>query len=142
MATDLTTSSSTRIEAPIDEVWRALTTPALIERWFLGVETIADWTQGGSIVHRGSWRGEPYEDKGTIVRIEPPRLLIHTHWSPRSGLPDLPEHYQEVTWSLDDVDGSTRLTVDEANLPSEDAKAVSERTWPMVLGNLKELLEG
>ena len=37
-------------------------------------------------------------------------------------------------------DGATELTVSETNLPSEQAKAVSETSWTTVLWNLKELL--
>ncbi len=142
MATDLTTSSSITIEAPAEAVWEALTTPELIQRWFFGVETTTDWREGSPIVHTGEWRGRPYEDKGWIVRIEPPHTLVHTHWSPLSGLPDRPEHYQEVTWSLATREGRTELTVSETNLPSEDAKRTSEQTWPVVLGNLKAVVEG
>ena len=43
---DLGTSSSITIDAPIEEVWRGLTTPELIKRWFLGVDTESDWEAG------------------------------------------------------------------------------------------------
>lgn len=139
---DLTTSSSVTIDAPVGEVWRAITTPELIRQWFFGVETESDWQVGSSLVHRGEHEGKPYEDKGEIVAIEPPRLLVHTHWSDVSGTPDEPECYQEVRWALLPSNGSTVLTVSERNLPSEEAKAVSEQSWQMVLRNLKELLAG
>lgn len=139
--TDLTTARSVRIDAPVERVWEALTTPDLIERWFFGVRTETDWTPGSPIVHRGEWQGRPYEDKGRIVRIEPPTLLVHTHWSAMSGTPDRAEHYQEVAWALEERDGATELTVSERNLPSEEAKGVSEQSWETVLANLKSLLE-
>ena len=139
--TELTTSRSVPIDAPIQRVWEALTTPELIERWFFGVHTESDWRAGSPIVHRGEWQGRPYEDKGEIVRIEAPTELVHTHWSEMSGTPDSPEHYQEVTWSLTEHDGATELTVSERNLPSEEAKALSEQSWETVLANLKSLLE-
>ena len=138
---DLRTSASITIHAPIDEVWRALTEPDLIKRWFFGVDTETTWEVGSPIVHRGEYRGQPYEDKGEIVRFEPPLLLVHTHWSDRSRLPDLPEHYQEVSWSLVERDDATELTVAEWNLPSEGAKAVSEQSWPMALQALRDLVE-
>jgi uncharacterized protein YndB with AHSA1/START domain len=140
--TDLATTHSIRIQAPVDDVWSALTTPATIKRWFFGVDTETDWQVGGPLVHRGEWQGKPYEDKGTILRVEPPASLVHTHWSPASGLPDAPDNYQEVRWSLVERDGGTELTVQETNLPSEEAKAVSASSWEMVLSNLKELVEG
>ena len=138
---DLGTKTSVIIRAPIEDVWDALTTPELIKRWFFGVDTETDWQVGGPIVHRGEWQGKPYEDKGTILRFEPPTLLVHSHWSPASGVPDRPEHYQEVSWSLTDRDGATTLTVAETNLPSQEAKAISEESWKAVLDNLKDLLE-
>ncbi|MGE5459934.1 MAG: SRPBCC family protein, partial [Solirubrobacterales bacterium] len=96
---------------------------------------------GSPIVHRGEYQGRPYEDKGTIVRVVPERLLVHTHWSPVSGLPDEPEHNQEVTWSLAERDGGTELAVREVNLPSEAAKEISEQGWRAALGALRDLLE-
>ena len=141
MTTEVISETSITIEAPADKVWDALTTPDVIKRWFFGVDTETDWAEGSPIVHRGEYQGEPYEDKGTILKVEPTRRLVHTHWSPVSGLPDRPEHYQEVSWELSDDDGSTLLTVREVNLPSEDAKTVSEQGWTAALGALKELLE-
>lgn len=139
--TDITTSASERIAVPPERVWKALTTPAEIKRWFFGVDTETDWHVGSRLVHRGEYQGKPYEDSGEIVEIDPPRRLVHTHWSPMSGLPDRPEHYQRVTWTLDGTDGTTTLTVAEDNLPSEEAKAISDRSWPQALQNLRELLE-
>jgi uncharacterized protein YndB with AHSA1/START domain len=141
MGTEITTSSSVSIDAPVDEVWRALTTPELIQRWFFGVQTESDWTQGSPIVHRGEWQGKPYVDKGEIVRIEPPHVLVHTHWSELSGTPDTPEHHQEVAWEVAERDGGSELTVTEHNLPSDEAKATSDQAWAMVLRNLKAMLE-
>ena len=111
--TDITTSASVRIAAPPQRVWDAITTPAEIKRWFFGVDTETDWRVGSRLVHRGEYQGKPYEDSGEIIEIDPPRLLIHTHWSPMSGLADRPEHYQRVTWTLDGTDGTTTLTVAE-----------------------------
>ena len=141
MPNEISTLASVTIEAPAAEVWKALTTPALIKRWFFGVDTETDWEVGSPIVHRGEYQGRPYEDVGTIQRVEPGRLLVHTHWSPVSGLSDRPENYQEVTWALSGSDGATELTVTERNLPSEDAKKASDQGWAVALAGLKELLE-
>ena len=139
--TDLSLTSSITIDAPIEDVWRAVTTPALIKQWFFGVETETDWNVGSSLVHRGEYGGKPYEDKGEILQFDPPKLLVHTHWSDLSGKPDSPEHYQEVSWALAQREGATELTITERNLPSEEGKAVSEESWRTVLENLKNVLE-
>jgi uncharacterized protein YndB with AHSA1/START domain len=139
--TDLENTITVDVHAPIEDVWAAITTPERIKEWFFGVETRSEWTEGSELVHTGEWQGRPYEDKGTILRIDPPRLLEHTHWSAMSGRPDEPANYERVTWTLSPEDGSTRLTVAETNLPSEEARDMSRQIWRMVFDRLKELLE-
>src|SRR5262245_38962002 len=134
-------TTATTIDAPIDEVWRAITTPAVIKQWFFGVDTESDWTVGSPLVHTGEYQGKPYVDKGEILRIDPPRLLEHSHWSDVSGKPDAPEQYQIVTWSLVERSNGTELTVTERNLPSPEAAKTSEQAWQAALGALRQLLE-
>jgi uncharacterized protein YndB with AHSA1/START domain len=139
--TTLETSSTVTINAPASKVWEALITPALIKQWFFGVDTVTDWKVGSSLIHKGEWQGKPYEDKGKILRFEPNKVLAHSHWSAISGKPDSPENYQQVTYTLTERGGKTELTISESNLPDEQGKAVSEKSWKMVLNSLKELLE-
>jgi uncharacterized protein YndB with AHSA1/START domain len=138
---DISTNQSITIAAPIEWVWEALTTPDQIKQWFFGVDTETDWRKGSPIVHRGEYQGRPYEDRGHILDIEPPTRLVHSHWSPVSGLPNAPENHEIVAWELSERDGGTELTVRESNLASEEARRTSEESWRMVLGNLKRLLE-
>jgi uncharacterized protein YndB with AHSA1/START domain len=141
MTTAIKTQASIKIKASPEKVWEALTTPEIIKRWFFGVDTEAEWRVGGPIVHRGEWKGKPYEDKGRILKLEPGQVLEHNHWSSMSGLPDTPDNYQDVTWTLSSKGSTTELTVSEDNLPSEEAKSQSDKGWEMTLGNLKRLLE-
>ncbi len=137
----LIATASISINTPAAKVWEALTTPELIKHWFFGVDTATDWKVGSPMVHKGVWQGKPYEDKGIILKIERPKLLVHSHWSALSGLPDSPGNYQVVSWALSERDGKTELTITEVNLPSVEAKEVSDKSWKIVLNNLKELLE-
>jgi len=141
MPTSLNVKSSITVNAPATKVWEALTRPELIKQWFFGVETVTDWKVGSPIVHKGMWKDKPYEDKGTILKIEPPNLLAHSHWSALSNLPDRPENYQNVTYALAAHNGSTDLTITEGNIPTEEARAQSEKSWKSVLTSLKEMLE-
>lgn len=63
----------------------------------------------------GSTKGGRTKTRGTILEIQPPRRLVHSHWSPVSGLPDAPENHELVTWELDEREGETELTIKEAN---------------------------
>ena len=139
--TNLTTVHTRQIDAPVEAVWKALTTPEIRKQWFFGVDTETDWKVGSPLTHRGEYQGKPYEDKGKVLRFEAPRVLEHSHWSDVSGKPDRPENYQIVTWELADRDGSTELTLRERNLPSEEAKATSETAWEAAVGSLKKIVE-
>src|SRR6476660_9621111 len=108
--TDITTSHSIDIAAPPERVWEALTTSEQISEWFFGVDTDSDWQVGSTLVHRGEYQGRPYEDRGEILELDPPKRFVHTHWSPMSGLPDTRENEQRVTWTLEPVDDLTTLT--------------------------------
>lgn len=142
MSDTYTATATTTIDAPPETVWNALTDPETIEQYFFGAAVDTDWEVGSSIVFRGEWEGETYEDKGEIQRFEPERVLEYTHWSPLSGKPDVPENYHTVTYELTDLDGSTELTLTQDNSDTEAARDHSEENWETVLGNLTELLEG
>ena len=135
-------TTSIWIDAPVETVWNAVTSPALIKKWFFGVDTDAEWRVGGRLVHRGTYQGKPYVDSGEILELAPPRHLVHTHWSDVSGRPDLPENREIVSWDLVDDDGGTSLTIGEQNLASADAASTSEEAWQAALQSLKSLLEG
>jgi uncharacterized protein YndB with AHSA1/START domain len=88
------------------------------------------------------WEGKPFEDKGTILEIDPPRLLRTNYYSPLSGKPDVPENYAKVTYALSAEDGGTKLTVTQSNIPDEAGKAQSEGNWGMALDAIKKVIEG
>ncbi len=132
---------STLIHAPVSEVWRALTDPELIRQYLFGTQAVTDWKIGSSIRWKGEWQGKTYEDKGTILKVVPERLLVNTYWSSMAGLPDTPENYKMVTYELEPVDGGTLLTLTQDNNTSEEDKTHSEQNWKMVLDGLKKLVE-
>ena len=88
--TDLTSATSTTIMAPIQEVWQALTTPDLIGRVVLrrpDRDRLEAW-EPDRPPRRMAWsavRGQR-DDRN----VEPPELLVHTHWSDLSGTPGQP----------------------------------------------------
>ena len=137
-----TATASTVIHAPASKVWEAITNPALIKQYLFGTDVISDWKVGSPILYRGEWQGKPFEDKGQILEIEPEKRLVSTHWSPMSGVPDLPENYHKVTYQLSDTNGKTEVTILQDNNASEEEKAHSEANWKAVLEGMKKLLEG
>ena len=133
---------SITIRASREEVWAALTDPEKVKQYMHGTEMSTDWKEGSPIFWRGEWKGQPYEDKGTVLAIEPMTLLSYTHWSPMGGSEDKPENYHTVTYDLAGQDGETTLTLTQDNNPSqEEADQMAESNWGPVLQGLKETVE-
>ena len=68
---------------PIREVWDAITNPARLADWWLpfDADITVDLREGGQMVMAA--RGdEPMTITSTILRVEPPMLLEHTHVDP------------------------------------------------------------
>jgi uncharacterized protein YndB with AHSA1/START domain len=129
------------IKAPSDRVWEALVTPSIIKQYFFGSHILTDWAVGSPILYRGEWQGKPYEDKGTVLELEPEHLLVVTHWSPLSGTQDAPENYHTVRYTLVPRGQATSVTIRQDNNASAEEVQHSEQNWAAVLGGLKVLLE-
>lgn len=124
-----------------DKVWEALTKPELVKQYMFGAEVVSDWQKGSSLTYKGMWEGKPYEDKGTILEIEPQKLLKATYFSALSGLEDKPENYNTVAYELSTEAESTKLTVTQDNNPSQEAADKAAENWGMTLSAVRELLE-
>ena len=130
------------IHATRHEVWNALTNPEKVKRYMHGTDMSTDWKEGSPIVWKGEWKGRSYEDKGTVIAVEPQRLLKYTHWSPMGGSEDKPENYHTVTYELAGEDGKTTLTLTQDNNASqEEADKMAVDNWGPVLDGLKETVE-
>lgn len=130
----------TTIDAPADEVWQALVTPATIERYMFGARVASDWKEGSPITWKGEWQGKPYEDRGTVRRVEPGRLLEYSHYSPLSG-PDTPENHHTVRIELREEGGRTRVALTQDNNASDEAREHSEQNWRTMLDGMKKVVE-
>jgi uncharacterized protein YndB with AHSA1/START domain len=136
------------IQAPRADVWRALTDPDEIKKYFLGnADVRTDWKVGSPITFRGEWNGQSFEDKGEIVRFEPQHELAYSHFSPMMGKPDEPENYHLVDITLDGTDGTTMVTLEQSNLTGgvtdEDraSREQFEQNWQQMLDKLRATAE-
>jgi len=133
--------ASTTINAPKAKVWDALVNPEAIKQYMFGTNVVSDWREGSPIVWKGEWQGKGYEDKGVILRLQAQRMLQYSHFSPLSGLADVPENYHRVTIELSDEGTNTRISLAQDNNPTDQAREHSEKNWGMMLASLKKLLE-
>lgn len=133
--------AETTISASADKVWTALTDPQTIKKYMFGATVVSDWKEGGKIVWKGEWEGKSYEDKGKILILEPKKKLQYSHFSPLTGLDDIPENYHIVTIDLTEKGEQTAVTLTQDNNADEKIKKHSEKNWKMMLASLKKLLE-
>jgi uncharacterized protein YndB with AHSA1/START domain len=133
---------STVIDAPKEDVWEALTDPDSISQYMFGTKVATDWKEGSPITWEGEWDGRPYQDKGMVREVRPPQVLEYSHFSPLSGLPDVPENYHTVRVEVVEDGLATRVTLIQDNNQTSEAREHSEKNWQAMLDGLKDFVEG
>ena len=135
-----------RIAAPLDKVWSAITEPAHISQWFGA--TILDGSGPGAT---GTMTFEGY---GAVpVRVEEVDDLrsISYRWTNDDAAATLPDAVEEsrstvFTFTLDEVEGGTQLSVVETGFESTSDPLPNLRDhgigWTEELDKLVALLEG
>jgi uncharacterized protein YndB with AHSA1/START domain len=141
MKNSISAETSITIDSSPSEVWKALTTPALIKKYLMGTNAKSDWKEGSPITYEGEYQGRTYRDKGVIKKIVPEKILQSTYWSSMGGKEDKPENYNLVTYRLSPGDGKTVLTLSQDNIQSEKEKANMIQNWKTVLEKLKSVVE-
>jgi uncharacterized protein YndB with AHSA1/START domain/DNA-binding transcriptional ArsR family regulator len=125
------------IKTTPERLWAAITDPAERAKYSFGVETHSSWEQGDT--YTAAVPGVVDIVSGENVTVEPPRLLVQTFdalWSEAVKA----QRTTRVTWEIEPVGTSCRLTVIHDQLPS-DVNAELYGGWPMILSGLKTLLE-
>ena len=129
----------TYIRTTPEELWRALTTPEFVSRYWLGATAEAEWRKGGA------WKlvfaDGRVADAGEIVDFEPERLLAikwRNEWSEEFKA----EGWSMCTMELEPMGEAVKLTVSHT-MERENAKFIGAvgGGWPRILSNLKSLLE-
>jgi uncharacterized protein YndB with AHSA1/START domain/DNA-binding transcriptional ArsR family regulator len=151
MTTDVTTVSFAQGTAPVgrtavfeifikatpERIWQAITDPEQRAKYSFGVQTHSDWTPGSS--YRAGVPGVVDIAEGENLVVDPPRLLVQSFkalWSDDVKA----QGTTRVTWEIEQVEDSCRLTVVHDELP-DSANAELYGGWPMILSGLKTLLE-
>ena len=126
------------IKTSPERLWEAITDPELRAKYSFGVGTRSDWTPSSryEAVHPGA--GVTIAE-GQNLEVDRPRRLVQSFnalWSDDVKA----EGTSRVTWEIEPVGTSCRLTVTHDQLPP-GANAELYGGWPMILSGLKTLLE-
>jgi uncharacterized protein YndB with AHSA1/START domain len=109
---ELLVKQSVHIKASAERIWRVLTDPDLTQRYMYGCRTVSDWNPRTALLWEGIADGKKVVYvKGTILEIEPPRLLRFTVFDPHAAYEDTPANYLWCTYSLTPGADGVRLDV-------------------------------
>jgi len=122
----------------IERVWRAITDPSEIAKWF---SDSAEFDP-----RPGSLGWLEWEKHGRyplrVERVEPPHRISWS-WSHNAGFEFDQEKSTLVEWTLTERDqGGTLLELRESGFRTESAYKDNQGGWDAELGELLELLEG
>jgi uncharacterized protein YndB with AHSA1/START domain len=125
-----------------ERMWDILTNPVEIAKYLYGTTTRCDWKVGSPISFSGEWEGKKYEDRGTILECVPGRRLAYNYFSNFSGLPDLPENYQVIGFTILPTEGGVTLEITQEGMKSAEAKDHSEANWKSMTETINTIIDG
>ena len=125
------------IKTTPERLWEAITDPELRAKYSFGVQTHSDWTAGSS--YTAGVPGVVDIAAGENLEVDPPRRLVQS-FNALWGDDVKAEGTSRVTWEIEQVEDSCRLTVTHDQL-REGANDQLYGGWPMILSGLKTLLE-
>jgi len=126
------------IKTTPERLWEAITDPELRRRYSFGIGVESDWAQGSR--YEGITPAMPKPMlAGENLEVDPPRRLVQSFnalWSEEIEA----EGTSRVTWEIEQVEDSCRLTVTHDEL-RDGANSELYGGWPMIISGLKTLLE-
>lgn len=129
----------TYIRTSVDKLWDALTKSEFINLYWFNMHQESDW-QEGSIWAMKDSKGEVW-DSGTILEVDRPHRMViswrHEHHDAARA-----EGYSRMTYLIEKVGPAVRFTVTHES-DTENSALIGKVSggWPMILSNLKSLLE-
>jgi len=129
----------TYIRTTPEKLWSALTDAEFMKRYWFGVRCESQWTAGSS--WKLAYPDGRDTDAGEIVEVEPPRRLM-IRWQHQDKSELKAEGESHCTMELGSSGPAVKLSITHTIEcePSNFIAAVSG-AWPMVISNLKSLLE-
>ncbi len=126
------------IKTTPEQLWEAITDSEMRQKYTFGVGVDSDWSPGSPYraVHPGAGIAI---SEGENLEVDPPRRLVQS-FNALWGDDVKSEGTSRVTWEIEQVEDSCRLTVTHDQL-REGANEQLFGGWPMILSGLKTLLE-
>lgn len=127
------------IGCKINEAWQALVDGEQTQHYYYGTKVESEWNEGSEL--RYLYPDGKVAADGSVVAIDPPNRLemtFHPRWDPeieKAGP-------ARMVWSLEEANGTTRLTVEVYDLvPGSRSYNDFVGGLPMIVSGIKTLLE-
>lgn len=142
---------TTYIRTTPEELWQALTDPALTDRYW-GVRFTTDWTEGSLLTWSQGGAEISHPDQ-VVLTYEPCRRLAYTwhtftpEWAQAVGISEevrgqlAAERRSQVAFDIEPHDDQVKLTVTHDFDPAGALYSMCCQGWPTVLSSLKTFLE-
>ncbi|HEX7927349.1 MAG TPA: SRPBCC family protein [bacterium] len=129
----------TYIKSTPEKVWEALTSDKFTKQFWFGCIQETDWKAGSKWTLR--YPDGMITDTGEVLEIDPPKRLV-LKWR-NEFKPELKaEGFSRCTMTLEPTGGAVKLTIShQIDVPGAKFIEAVGGGWPMVLSNLKSLLE-
>ncbi len=129
----------TYIRTTPEKLWQALIDPEFTRQYWVETWQECEWRAGSP------WRlmipDGRVGDSGEVLEIEPKRKLVLS-WRNEFKPEMREEGYSRLTYELEQVGGSVKLTVlHEMDVPKSKLIDAVSNGWPHLLSSLKSLLE-
>ena len=121
------------------ELWKALTAPEFIQKYWFGIRHETDWKKGSP--WKMMFPDGRVGDTGEIVESDPPKRLV-LKWR-NEFKPELKaEGYSRCVIEIEPVGEAAKLTISHS-MEKENSKFIEAVSggWPRIVSNLKSLLE-
>ena len=122
-----------------EDLWEAITDPAIRAKYNFGVAVISKWQPGARIELRHPLAVAPLLGEGEVLEVDAPRRLVHTFralWSEQVKAVGP----SRVTWAIEPIRDSCRLVLTHDELEDRAHNEIYGG-WPMILSGLKTWLE-
>jgi len=125
------------IQTTLAAVWDALTNPEVTQRYWFNTRIESDWKVGSKMHYL---RNGEVTDEHIILVLEKHRTLSHTFHPLFAEF--RAESPSRVTFTMEENGGVVRLTtIHDGFSPESSVFRACSGGWPMILSNLKTLLE-
>jgi len=143
----------TKINSDKNTVWDTIVNPEKVSLYMFGTKITTDYKVGNPITFEGEYQEKKYKDIGEIIEYQKNSILQYSYLSSFSGLKNIPENYQMITFKLNvpelneelkegsDKESMVELEIIQSNMPSEEVKQHSKDNWKYVIGKIKEMAE-